>query len=106
MDKDRVRTPCGETAMADLPASVRYLERIPAGAAPGMFEELVNGILALMRGRVLSIILYGSVARGTDTPESDIDIALIIRGNMDAETESRLSRLTTDMNLKYDKVFL
>ena len=70
-----------------------------------MFEELVKGILALMQGQVMSIILYGSVARGTDTPESDIDIALIIRGAMDAETESKLSKFTTDMNLKYDKVF-
>ena len=70
-----------------------------------MSEELVNGILTLMQGQVMSIILYGSVARGTDTPESDIDIALIIRGIMDDETEMGLSRFTTDMNLKYDKVF-
>ncbi|MBQ9566162.1 MAG: nucleotidyltransferase domain-containing protein [Synergistaceae bacterium] len=70
-----------------------------------MFEELVNGILAFMGRQVVRIILYGSVARGTDTPESDIDIALIIRGSMDTDTESRLSRFTTDMNLKYEKVF-
>ena len=98
MDKVEQRKSCVEVTAADLSVSVKSL-------VPGMFEELVNGILALMRGRVVSIILYGSVARGTDTPESDIDIALIIRGDMDAETESRLSGFTTDMNLKYDKVF-
>ena len=71
----------------------------------GMFKELVSGILALMSGQVVSIILYGSVARGTDTSESDVDVALIIRGTMDGETEMELSRFTTKMNLKYDTVF-
>ncbi|MBR1671935.1 MAG: nucleotidyltransferase domain-containing protein [Fretibacterium sp.] len=70
-----------------------------------MFEELVDGILTLMRDQVVRIVLYGSVARGTDTPESDVDIALITRGTMDADTESRLSMFTTDMDLKYDRVF-
>ena len=83
----------------------KYKPDTEATATSEMFKELVGGILALMHGRVVSIILYGSVARGTDTPESDIDIALIIRGTMDDETESRLSRFTTDMNLKYDKFF-
>ena len=83
----------------------KYKPDTEATATSEMFKELVGGILALMHGRVVSIILYGSVARGTDTSESDIDIALIIRGTMDDETEMELSRFTTDMNLKYDKVF-
>lgn len=83
----------------------QYKSRTKASVPSEMFEELVNGILTFMSGQVVSIILYGSVARGTDTSESDIDIALIIRGTMDNETEMELSRFTTDMNLKYDKVF-
>ena len=69
-----------------------------------MLEELVEGILSLMRDQVISIILFGSVARGTNTPESDIDIALILRGKMSAETESQLLDLTVDLDLKYDTV--
>ena len=69
-----------------------------------MLEELVDGILSLMRDQVVSIILFGSVARGTNTPESDVDIALILRGKMNAETESRLSAFTADIGLKHDKL--
>ena len=69
-----------------------------------MLDELVRGLLSLMRGQIVSIILFGSVARGTDTPESDIDIALILRGKISAETESRLSTFTADVGLKYDRL--
>jgi predicted nucleotidyltransferase len=39
-----------------------------------IMQELVAGILAVMQEQVVSIILYGSVARGTNTEDSDIDI--------------------------------
>ena len=39
-----------------------------------MFDELVQGIIKVLRGNVVKIVLYGSVARGTQTSESDIDI--------------------------------
>lgn len=70
-----------------------------------VYMELVKGILELMEERVVRIVLYGSVARGTSTEESDVDIALLIRGNLDKDTEDKLSDIVVDMNLKYDKVF-
>jgi predicted nucleotidyltransferase len=70
-----------------------------------VMQELVTGILSVMQKQVVSIILYGSVARGTNTEDSDVDIALIIRGELDSATEDRLSDFVVDMNLKYDKVF-
>ena len=42
-----------------------------------MFDDIVNGILSVMGDDVLKIILYGSVARGDNTWESDVDIAVI-----------------------------
>lgn len=69
-----------------------------------MLEELVAGILSLVRDQVVRIILFGSVARGTDTPESDVDIALILRGKMDAEVASRLSAFAADVGLRHDKL--
>lgn len=48
---------------------------------------------------------YGSVAKGTNTEESDVDIALIMHGRLDFNTEDKLSDFIVDMNLKYDKVF-
>lgn len=67
--------------------------------------ELVDGILRIMKSRVKSIILYGSVARGANTEESDIDIAILVRGMLDNESEDMLSELIVDLNLEYDKVF-
>lgn len=67
--------------------------------------ELVNGILNVMGERVISIILYGSTARGTNTEESDVDIAVLMQGTLDADTEEKLSDFVVDMNLEYDKVF-
>ena len=70
-----------------------------------MYSELIQGILNLLSGRVIKIVLYGSVARGTDTPDSDIDIAVFVNTGMDPETEDRLSDMIVDLNLKYNKVF-
>ncbi len=70
-----------------------------------VWSEFVKGILNIMDDRLVSIILYGSVARGTNTEESDVDIALIMHGKLDFDTEDKLSDFIVDMNLKYDKVF-
>ena len=70
-----------------------------------MLDELVHGLLEIIQQQAVKIVLYGSVARGTDTPESDVDIALLMNGRPDAEQEDRMSELISDLNLKYDKVF-
>lgn len=68
-------------------------------------SEFVDGILRILENRLEKIVLYGSVARGSDTEESDIDIALVMHGKLDSDTEDKLSDFVVDMNLKYDKVF-
>ena len=70
-----------------------------------VLQELVQGILAVMQKELVRIVLYGSVARGTNTEESDVDVALIVKGTLDERTEDKLSDFIVDMNLKYDKVF-
>ncbi|MDR2889763.1 MAG: nucleotidyltransferase domain-containing protein [Lachnospiraceae bacterium] len=67
--------------------------------------ELVAGILSIMEQQTVSVILYGSVARGTNTEKSDVDVALLIKGSMEKTTEDKLSDMIVDMNLKYNKVF-
>ena len=66
--------------------------------------ELVEGILSILESQVIRIVLYGSVARGTNTAESDVDIALLLNGNLSRETEDKLSDLIVDLNLKCDIV--
>ena len=51
--------------------------------------EFVDGILNALRGDVIRIVLYGSVARGTQTKDSDIAIALFVPKRLDQETEER-----------------
>ena len=68
-------------------------------------NELVEGILSIFNTQVIRIVLYGSYARGTNTSESDVDIALLLNGNLNKSTEDKLSDLIVDLNLKYDKVF-
>ena len=70
-----------------------------------MFHELIQGITNVLHGNVVKIVLYGSVARGTQTSESDVDIAIFLLSKMDATTEDKLSDVIVDLNLKYDKVF-
>ena len=70
-----------------------------------MIDELVAGLLKIVDEQLVSVILYGSVARGTASSESDIDVALLIKGSLSSVTENELSDFIVDMNLKYDKVF-
>jgi predicted nucleotidyltransferase len=70
-----------------------------------MVDELVAGLLKIVDKQLVSVILYGSVARGTASCESDVDVALLVKGSLAPETEDALSDFIVDMNLKYDKVF-
>jgi predicted nucleotidyltransferase len=48
------------------------------------------------------IILYGSYARGRATQDSDIDIAIVLEGDVKASKEiDRLIDIITDINLNY-----
>ena len=70
-----------------------------------MVKKLVDGFLEILNEKLVSVILYGSVARGTASGESDIDVALLIKGSLSSDVEDKLSDFIVDMNLKYDKVF-
>lgn len=67
-----------------------------------ILQELVAGILTVMEGKLERIILYGSVARGTDTEDSDVDVALLMNDSLDRDTEDRLADFIVDMNIKYE----
>ena len=70
-----------------------------------MYEELVQGLLSILSKQTVQIVLYGSTARGTAGPESDIDIALFVNSRLTPQQEDQLSGLIVDLNLKYNKVF-
>ena len=68
-------------------------------------NELVNGLKAIFNDGLVSIILYGSVARDTHTDDSDIDIAVILKDAKEQPVRDKLIDFTVDLDLKYDKVF-
>ena len=69
-----------------------------------MYQELVQGLVAILPDQLSRVVLYGSTARGTATPQSDVDIALLITRPLTLRQQDALSDLVTDLNLKYDKV--
>lgn len=70
-----------------------------------MKNELIDGLCAIFREDISMIILYGSVARKEATPESDIDIAIVMKRTMDEEKKNKFIHWAADMDLRYDRVF-
>ena len=68
-----------------------------------VFQKLVPGLVNIFHGSVISIILYGSVARGTQTSESDVDIAVIVNGYTKTMHDT-MTDFVVDLELEYNKV--
>lgn len=67
-------------------------------------RELVPGLLGIYGDLIDSVILYGSVARGMQTDESDVDVAVIMRPGATAEMHDRMLDMVVDLELACDKV--
>jgi uncharacterized protein len=66
-----------------------------------MLDELRNGCLALYGERLKGIYLYGSYARDEAQEDSDIDVAIVLRGPLDAAEEGRRTcGLVGDLSLR------
>lgn len=49
-----------------------------------------------------SVVLYGSYARGSQTHDSDIDVAVVLEGKVTPAREiDRMADIVTDLNLEY-----
>ena len=68
-----------------------------------ILQELITGLLKIFHQSVDSIILYGSVAKGTETVESDIDIAVIVK-SYTKDMHEQMIDFVVDLELEYDKV--
>ncbi len=67
-------------------------------------NKLVEGILEIYGESVERIVLYGSTARGTNTPESDIDIAVMLRSAPTKSMNDQLLDLAVDLELDCGRV--
>jgi predicted nucleotidyltransferase len=65
------------------------------------FEEFARAAQEALGERIHEIILYGSVARGDATEQSDVDILIVL----DSKDETgELFQLAFDVGLEYDVV--
>ncbi len=68
-------------------------------------EELVKGLTEIFKKNISMIVLYGSMARNEATDESDIDIAILMKNQMDYETKRQFVSWAAEMDIRYEKVF-
>ncbi len=80
-----------------------YGEKIRADDAE-LFGEVVEAILSVMGDDAVKIILYGSVARGDNTPESDVDIAVLTAKKYDYEDSKKLHDVIFPIEWKYETI--
>lgn len=86
---------------------VMNMEQIKDNKLKKMLQELVKLLWQMYGDKLKTVILYGSVARGTQTEGSDIDIMVLVDGD-NALLRSfwdKLSDVSTEMALKYFEVF-
>lgn len=67
-------------------------------------NRLVIGLISIYGDLITSVVLYGSVARGTQTEESDVDIAVILHDGATEEMHDRMLDLVVELQLGCGKV--
>ncbi|HDG68200.1 MAG TPA: nucleotidyltransferase domain-containing protein [candidate division Zixibacteria bacterium] len=66
-------------------------------------DEFKRELRKLYGGRLKSLILYGSYARGEATVDSDIDLLVVLEGEVyPGEEIDRMIDIITEINLKYN----
>ena len=85
----------------------QIMEKIQDMDLRKMLLELEEKLQRVYGNKLKAVILYGSVARGTATEESDIDIMFLVDGTAQElrKFEDQLSDVSTDISIKYFKVF-
>ena len=83
------------------------MEKIADEKLREILQEMGELLKNVYGNRLKAVILYGSVARGTQTEDSDIDVMILVDGTDEQlrEYNERLSDISTELALKYVKVF-
>ncbi len=68
-----------------------------------LFRKMVPAVCEIYGEKLISIILYGSVARNTATDDSDIDIAILVDDD-NPDMHDKLLEVLSDLDLEYDQV--
>lgn len=82
------------------------MEKIKDENIRNMLLELAESLHRVYGEKLKRVVLYGSVARGKQTVDSDIDVMILVDGDKDELRlyDDRLNDVSTDFSLKYLKV--
>lgn len=70
-----------------------------------ILSELQSRLAALYGDRLLKLMLFGSQARGDATPGSDVDVLVVLAGDVSPEDEiSRTGHILSEISLANDVV--
>ena len=69
-----------------------------------ILHEYVAKIKSIYEGKLAKVILYGSYARGDYTPESDIDIMILVEGGDEEarKNNNALASMTYEFDMQHD----
>jgi predicted nucleotidyltransferase len=78
------------------------LQRRIAASLQTALPDLKQALRDTYGDRLLRLILFGSQARGQAGPESDVDVAVLVDGEIEPSREiDRLGYILADLNLRY-----
>ena len=67
-------------------------------------EQMVPRLVSIYGSLLERVVLFGSTARGTQTEESDVDIAIFVRPGVTRAMEDQTLDLAVDLGLVCNKV--
>lgn len=84
-------------------AGVGAVNKVSSAQMERIINEFGNKIKRRLGKNLLDVRLFGSVARGTFTPESDIDVLLVVQ-NESRQIRDAVIEAAVEINLKHDVV--
>ncbi|MEM9005420.1 MAG: nucleotidyltransferase domain-containing protein, partial [Cyanobacteria bacterium P01_F01_bin.86] len=74
-------------------------------AIQGLLTELRDRLKAIYGERLYKMLLFGSYARGEARPDSDIDVLVVLKGEVNPGLEvANISGLLSELSLAHEKV--
>ncbi len=64
-------------------------------------EEFARSVRSRLAGNVVAVKLFGSKARGDASPDSDLDVLVVVAGER-VRAEDAILDIAFDVNLEYD----
>lgn len=68
-------------------------------------QELIEQVRRAYKDDLEEVVLFGSYARGTQEVDHDVDVAVIVRSELNDASRDELTEIGCNLGLQYDKYF-